>query len=591
MVLNKKLLISIITIVLIASTSVLIYYLVRLNKDNENPIDEIIIKGGIIAQDETWSGSILVNESIVIPKGVTLTILPGTHVSFIPGNDYKNPQNYGFAVVGGTLIANGTSTEQIWFTSDADDPCNGDWGGFELYNTNDTLFNYVIIEYAQMGISQFNSKAQISHSIIRWINFEGLYMERSSPIIEYNLLYQNGNHEIALEQYNYDVMIKNNIFAGGHVPFIAIDSNVTLEGNYFYNYNNTDIPAIQAAGISHATVTGNKFDGFDNNTAIKSLDNSTTLISSNNDFGEGFIPIPELGFEDIKHTNLGYTPGDAEDRFLYVFPPNDETRNVVRNIGAGLGFGWAIEYANGYIWKLETGKLLKIDPITSAYTTFSVNSSEIAGPRGFCYDGEYFWENDHTLLKIVKFKVNDTAVTIYDSFPIPESETGGRQGLATDGTYLYITNRGGNKLFELDKNCTVQRTIDLVGIDLYTPFTWNGTHFWAPGGQNKLIAFTKDCVIEGWIYDVAVGISDMSWDGTNLWGIYKTCESWNDAKIFQIEILDDSSGLIENSNVMKPFYLIKLKDNNPYPIERIVNEIHQAKIKESQIYLNNLLYF
>ncbi|MFW9925111.1 MAG: hypothetical protein ACFFDW_17710 [Candidatus Thorarchaeota archaeon] len=589
MVLNKKLFISIILVIVIASTSILIYFLVRSN--NKNPDYEIIIKGGTITQDETWSGGILVNESIVVPIGVTLTILPGTHISFLPGNDYKNPQNYNFAVVGGTLIANGTPTKQIWFTSDADDPCNGDWGGFELYNTNDTLFNYVIVEYAQMGISQFNSKAKISHSIIRWVNYEGLYLERSSPIIEYNLLYQNGNHEIALEQYNYDVEIKNNIFAGGHVPFIAIDSNVTLEGNYFYNYNNTDISAVQVEGISNATVTGNKFDGFDNNTAIKSLDNSTTLISSNNDFGEGFIPIPELGFEDIKHTNLGYTPGDVGDKFLYVFPPSDETRNVVRRVGEGLGFGWGIEYANGYIWKIETGKLLKIDPITSAYTAFLVNSTQISGPRGFCYDGEYFWVNDHTLLKIIKFKVNDTSVTILDSFPIPESESGGRQGLATDGTHLYITNRGGNKLFELDKNCTVQRTINLVGIDLYTPFTWNGTHFWAPGGQNKLIAFTKDCVIEGWIYDVAVGIADMSWDGTNLCCIYKTCETWNDAKIFQIEILDDSIDLIENSNIVKSYGLLKLKDYNLYQIERIVNEINQTNIKESRNILNIFINF
>ena len=224
---------------------------------------------------------------------------------------------------------------------------------------------------------------------------------------------------------------------------------------------------------------------------------------------------------------------------MYVYPTEDATRRVVNRIGAGLGFGWALEYANGYIWKLETGNLLKIDPLTSNYTEYSVNSSQILGPRGLCYDGEYFWTQDHSLLTIVKFKVNETGVTIYDSFPIPESETGGRQGLATDGTYIYISNRGGSKLFELFKNGTIHNTIDLMGIDLYNPFTWNGTHFWSSSG-NKLISWTKEGIIAGKIYDVAGGCIGMSWDGNYLWGIYRTCETWNDAKIFQIEILNDS---------------------------------------------------
>jgi hypothetical protein len=175
----------------------------------------------------------------------------------------------------------------------------------------------------------------------------------------------------------------------------------------------------------------------------------------------------------------------------------------------------------------------------SNYTEYSVDTSQIFGPRGLCYDGEYFWTHDHSLLTIVKFKVNATAVTIYDSFPIPESETGGRQGLATDGTYLYISNRGGTKLCELYKNGTIHRTINLSGIDLYCPFTWNGTHFWSSAG-NMLIAWTKEGEIVGKIYDVAGGCIGLSWDGNNLWGIYRTCEAWNDEKIFQIEIIDDS---------------------------------------------------
>ncbi len=535
MILEKKQLLSVILILIILGSSVIVYYLLP-----KGTVDEPVFKGGTISQDETWSGPIFVNASIVVPSGVTLTINPGTKIYFAPSRDYKNQTTVGFAVVGGTVIAIGTPEQQIWFTSDAEVPINGDWSGIELYNTNTSIFEYVIVEFSGLGISQFDSKANISHSIVRWVNAEGIYMERSSPVIEYNLLYGNGYHEIALEQYNYDVKIRNNIFAGGHVPFIVFDSTVTLEGNYFYNYNTSTSPAISVAGIADANVTGNKFDDFNNDTAISRLSSMCTLLTANNDFGNGSVPIPDLGFEDIKNYNLGYTPGDTEDQYMYVFSSVDETRRAVKRIGTGLGFGWAFEYANGYLWKMGSGDLVRIDPVTGNHTTFSVDTSKIEGPRGLCYDGEYFWTQDHSLLKIVKFKVNATAVTIYDSFDIPENETGARQSLSTDGTYLYVPNRSGNKMFELYKNGTIHREIAMPGLDLVGPITWNGTHFWTGNGQH-LIAFTKNGTIEGRVYDVARGISGITWDGTYLWGLYKTCELWNDAKMFQIEILDDTS--------------------------------------------------
>jgi len=520
-------------IAIVGSSLLIFYYSLPLA-----PVDEPVFKGGTILQDETWSGAIFVNESIVVPSDITLTINPGTRIQFAPCRDYKDQTTVGFFVVGGTVIAVGTPEQQIWFTSDTETPINGDWSGIELYNTNTSVFKYVIVEFSGLGISQFDSKANISHSIVRWVNAEGIYMERSSPMIEYNLLYQNGYHEIALEQYNYDVVIRNNIFAGGHVPFIVFDSTVTVEGNYFYNYGTPESPAISVAGTAEANVTGNKFDGFNNETAILKLQPTSSLVKSNNDFGNGTVSIPALDYIDVKNYVLGYTPGDPEDQYMYVFPVEDETRRVVDRIGLGFGFGWAFEYANGYLWKLGTGELVRIDPTTGTNTTFTVDTNQILGPRGLCFDGEYFWTQDHSLLKIVKFKVNATAVTIYDSFDIPENETGARQSLSTDGTYLYVPNREGNKMFELFKNGTINREISMP-LDLVGPITWNGTHFWT-GNGNYLFAFTKDGIVEGRVYDVARGISGITWDGTYLWGLYKTCELWNDAKMFQVEILNDS---------------------------------------------------
>ncbi|TFG99283.1 MAG: right-handed parallel beta-helix repeat-containing protein, partial [Candidatus Thorarchaeota archaeon] len=506
---NRKVLALLLIVAIIGSSFFVYVYILAPNAGAEP-----VFKGGTINQDETWSGDIFVNASILVPAGVTLTINPGTRMMFQPSRDYKNQTSINFTVAGGTVIAIGTGTQQIWFTSDADVPINGDWSGIELYNTNTSIFKYVIVEFSALGISQFDSKVNISHSIVRWINGEGIYMERSSPVIEYNLLYCNGYHEIALEQHNYDVQIRNNIFAGGHVPLIIFDSTAVVEGNYFHNYNTSTSPAVSVAGSAEVNVTANKFDGFDSDTVVLKLVPTATLVTTNNDVGNGSVSIPILDFNDVRNYDLGYTPGDPGDQYMYVYPAQDETRRVVKRIGLGFGFGWAFEYANGYLWKLSSGELIRIDPTTGANTTFSIDVSKILGPRGFCYDGEYFWAQDHSLLKIIKFKVNATAVTIYDSFDIPENETGARQSLSTDGTYLYIPNRQGNKMFELFKNGTIHREISMP-LDLVGPITWNGTHFWTGTGQ-YLFAFTKDGTVVGRVYDVARGVSGITWDGTYL---------------------------------------------------------------------------
>ncbi|MHA2288712.1 MAG: hypothetical protein ACXABG_07985, partial [Promethearchaeota archaeon] len=514
--LDKKKLISLIIIIGILGFSFSFYFIL-----NPGEKEKPVFKGGALSQDETWSGVIFVSESVFIPENITLTILPGTQILCKPNRDYRSTSTVGFSINGGTILAIGTPTNQIWFTVDHENPINGDWGGIELYNTNTSIFKYVIVEYAVLGIAQFYSKANISHSIVRWVNLEGIYMEHSSPLIEYNLLYQNGYHEISCEQYNDDVIVRNNTFAGGHVPFISIDSNVTLEGNYFYNYNSTDNIAIQVAGVSNALIIGNKFDGFTYKNAFLELVPTATIVNSSNDFGDGSVPIPVLDYADPKHQDLGYTPGDPEDQFSYVYSPTDETRRVLSRIGIGLGFGWALTYAYGYLWKMETGNLVQIDPVLGNYTKYPVNVSQILGPRGICFDGEYFWVQDQSQFTIVKMEFNGTDVIVNSSFIIPESEKGGRSGLATDGTYLYIANMEGTLLYELYKNGTVSNSVSVGAIDLIGPFTWNGTHFWSNHG-NRIIAWTKAGVVVGQIYDVAAGLSGLAWDGTDLWGIYKT---------------------------------------------------------------------
>src|SRR6056297_2088346 len=123
----------------------------------EEPIDGQI-KGGILDSDETWSGEILVTRHVVIPEGVSLTLDPGTKVRFKHYRGYKEPgKRIGIEVNGGTLLALGEPNQQIWFTSDAAEPINGDWLEIFLNNTNTSRLDYVIVEFSHLGIKQFDS--------------------------------------------------------------------------------------------------------------------------------------------------------------------------------------------------------------------------------------------------------------------------------------------------------------------------------------------------------------------------------------------------------------------------------------------------
>src|SRR3990167_4379817 len=126
-------------------------------------------KCGDITKDETWQGEIHVICSVNVSEGNTLTILPGTIIKFKHDRNYKTFERAGLTVYG-TIKAVGTPEKQIWFTSDAPDPINGDWMGITIFNSNQSVFDYVIVEFAEIAITQFDSSVSITNSIIRWIN-------------------------------------------------------------------------------------------------------------------------------------------------------------------------------------------------------------------------------------------------------------------------------------------------------------------------------------------------------------------------------------------------------------------------------------
>ncbi|MFX1587268.1 MAG: NosD domain-containing protein [Promethearchaeota archaeon] len=522
-------------------------------KSSNPPIQ---IKNETINSDETWSGNILVTRSITVSKNATLTILPGTIVKFKNYRGYKIPDARLSLFIAGTINALGAPDQQIWFTSDAEPPINGDWDGIYMNGTTDSTFNYTVIEYGLVGIVQFYSESIVANSIVRWVNTEGLYAEYSNVDYVNNTLYGNGYHEIALEQFN-NATIRRNIFKNGTVAFHSENSEVYLKRNYFTNYSG-DIVSI--AAHTNATIEENIFDPSLSPPHITITPNSNvTLI--NNDNGTMTLPIPVFDYQDVKNYTLDYIPGDPVDQYPYVYDSVDETRRVIKRIGLGLSFGWALEYAMGYIWRFDFWNaqigsalnFIRMNPDTGDY--IEIQNDVIENARGLAWDGEYFFAYDHSQLKIFKFLISGNAIVINDSFDLPKKDEGGIQGLTSVGEFLYIPSRGGALVRKINKTGAIIEEIQVPGEGISGGLVWTGSHFWAVTGGGNLTKYSHDWQVVGQIYPVADGTWAIAWDGDYIWALQRTCESWVDAKMFQIEPL-----ILTTTN-----YLI-IKDDAPYTI-------------------------
>jgi len=176
-----------------------------------------ITRAGTLNDNEIWSGDVALSGDVVVPEGLTLTILPGTRLNIPALFD----STYGGSntskselTIAGSLIAEGTAENPIIFTSDRTVGAKGDWGGIRV---NGSLrLRHAVVEYADFGVkSTANDSAQellIADCIIRDTAGDGIniYADSSaeiSAIIENNSIGNNTGRGINLRSYTGSTLI------------------------------------------------------------------------------------------------------------------------------------------------------------------------------------------------------------------------------------------------------------------------------------------------------------------------------------------------------------------------------------------------
>jgi len=164
--------------------------LVNLNDDPSADNNEVLITKDISGV-EIWQptrGNYIIQKKILVHRGATLSIRPGTIVKFVRGAKLVVT---GKLIVGHPLDQNEIE-KPVLFTSNSIVPEPGAWEGIHFENTNnvESSIRGATIEYADVGIRAMSSSPAIMDCIFR-LNEIGMLLENSESRVEYNNIDSN----------------------------------------------------------------------------------------------------------------------------------------------------------------------------------------------------------------------------------------------------------------------------------------------------------------------------------------------------------------------------------------------------------------
>ncbi len=133
--------------------------------------EQLVLGKTVLDQDTIWQGEILLQGDVEVGSGVTLLIMPGAVIkiaqkegfgSFKLNKDKNNHFPGIEIVVRGKIIAQGTEEQPIIFTSAAENPNPGDWGGVNILVSKNNIIEYCEFSYAHTAVHGHSAHVVVS---------------------------------------------------------------------------------------------------------------------------------------------------------------------------------------------------------------------------------------------------------------------------------------------------------------------------------------------------------------------------------------------------------------------------------------------
>jgi hypothetical protein len=178
----------------------------------------------VIERDITWKGNVLIDGTVIIKRGVTLTIESGAVISFNKLDRDKNGIGDGAIMVEGRIVARGNRKNRIIFTSASEKPEAKDWAYIMVMTAgSESIFEYCEFQYAFTGLQVQYSNAKISDCFFNK-NHEGLRFNSSDLIVEHNS-FLNNDVGIGFARLDGKTVIRNNIVSNNNVGVLFMSSH------------------------------------------------------------------------------------------------------------------------------------------------------------------------------------------------------------------------------------------------------------------------------------------------------------------------------------------------------------------------------
>jgi len=282
---------------------------------------------GLIASNTTWDrtcGPYVVTGSIIVVEGVTLTVASGVTVKF---------DGLKALTIQGTLIARGTATSPILFTSNQPSPAKGDWGYIYFTDSStDATFdgngNYTGGSIIQYAVIEYAGGASISN-----MGYVALCIEASAPYIDHNTVRSNKATGISafLNSGGLPLRITNNHVTDNANGGIYVSGNAAISNNVVTGNTGSTGGIYVRSGtfiINGNTITGNTRSGSASVAGGIQVYVGTATISNNTIAGN--------------NTTLGSGGGiGATSSTLTV------SGNIINGNSANLGYGGGINVSGG----------------------------------------------------------------------------------------------------------------------------------------------------------------------------------------------------------------------------------------------------